>query len=377
MATLDLHAVSKTYRSGGKNTLAVDNLELSVGDGEIVGLLGSSGCGKTTTLRAVAGFVDLSSGAIRLDGADIHRLPPARRGVAMAFEGYALYPPLQVRENIGFSLLRDKKSRAEIDKAVRVIAALLDIDDVLDSYPSSISAGQQQRTSLARALIRRAPVTLLDEPMSQLEPQLRARLRARVKEYLAQNRLTAIFVTHDQNEALALADRIAVMEQGVLQQFATAAELKSHPANLFVAGFIGEPPMNLVPASTQPVNDGVRVTLLHENSPVGALHMSGGDTGILGERFVHAGIRPHQVVLADDAPLRGRVIFNQWLGDQSHVLIDIGGLRIVAVSTVRLPGLRKGAAIGVDWPADAVIFFDPDNGAVLRRAPHPARQAPA
>ena len=362
MATLDLHAVSKTYRSDGRDILAVDNLTLNTRDGEIIGLLGSSGCGKTTTLRAVAGFVKITSGKICLNGNDIHHLPPAHRDVAMAFEGYALYPPLRICENIGFSLLRKKISNSEINQSVREIASLLDIEDILDKYPVSTSAGQQQRTSLARALVRRAPITLLDEPMSQLDTQLRARVRMRVKEYLAHYRLSAVFVTHDQNEAITLADRIAVMENGELQQFASATELKKHPDNLFVASFIGEPPMNLMPATVQFGNDGVHITLLNENTPVGELHLSESDVRHLRDNRVHVGIRPHQVVLSNDAPLRGQVISNQWLGDQSHMLIDINGLCIVVVSARRFRDLHKGENIGVDFPSDAVIFFSVDDG---------------
>lgn len=365
MATLDLQAVSKTYRSGDRDIVAVERLSLSTADGEIVGLLGSSGCGKTTTLRAIAGFVQITSGRIAIDGADIHNLPPARRGVAMAFEGYALYPPLRIRENIGFSLLRDKKPGAEIKRAVRDIAALLDIEDILDQYPAFASAGQQQRTSLARALIRRAPLTLLDEPMSQLDPQLRAQVRTRVKEYLAGHRLSAVFVTHDQNEAITLADRIAVMEQGRLQQFASVGELKNRPSNLFVAGFIGEPPMNLMLAEVRPQPGGARVVLLHDNAPVGELRLNGRAAPHGGDAVVHLGIRPHQVVLADDAPVRGRVISNQWLGDQSHVLVDLGGLCIVAVSAGRFRALHKGENIGIDFPSEAVIFFSTRDGTAL------------
>ena len=252
MASLVLEQVTKIYRPRRKEpVLAVDHVDLAIDDGEIVGLLGSSGCGKTSTLRMIAGFEDVSEGTIRLGERAIERLPPARRGVAMAFEGYALYPPLRVRDNIAFALLRERRPRAEVDKVVSEVAELLDITSILDRHPPTISAGQQQRTSLARALVRKADASLLDEPMSQLEPQLRAILRARIKDYLIANRMTTVFVTHDQTEAIALADRIAVMEKGVLQQYAPPAELKERPANLFVASFIGEPPMNIVKATVQ------------------------------------------------------------------------------------------------------------------------------
>ena len=226
MARLALDQLSKIYRSRGKPpVLAVDGVDLQAGEGEIVGLLGSSGCGKTSTLRMIAGFEDVSSGTIRVGDKPIQAMPPKDRGVAMAFEGYALYPPLTIRDNIGFALLRERRSREEVTKRVGEIASMLEIGDILDRYPPTISAGQQQRTSLARALVRRADISLLDEPMSQLEPQLRAILRARIKDYLIEHKMTTVFVTHDQTEAIALADRIAVMEQGVLQQYAPPTAL--------------------------------------------------------------------------------------------------------------------------------------------------------
>src|SRR5664280_1776137 len=249
MATLYLDNVSKVY--DGAPDRAVDTLSMHIEDGEIVALLGSSGCGKTTSLRMVAGLESITEGEIRVGNRVVNALRPAQRNVAMAFETYALYPPLLVRENIAFGLLRDRVASAEIDKQVKQIAAMLEITDLLDRSPPSISGGAQQRVSRARALIRNAAVHLLDEPMSQLEPQLRALLRARIKDYIIAHKMTTVVVTHDQTEAIALADRIAVMEKGLLQQFATPHDLQDRPANLFVASFIGEPPMNLFPAMVQ------------------------------------------------------------------------------------------------------------------------------
>ena len=245
MTTLHLDNVSKVYSGAGER--AVDALTMHIKDGEIVALLGSSGCGKTTSLRMVAGLETITGGEIRIGDRVVNTLRPSERNVAMAFETYALYPPLRVRDNIAFGLLRDRVPTTEIDKRVKHIAGMLEITDLLERFPPSISGGAQQRVSLARALIRNAAVHLLDEPMSQLEPQLRALLRARIKDYLIAQKMTTVVVTHDQTEAIALADRIAVMEKGVLQQFATPHDLQDRPANLFVASFIGEPPMNLFP----------------------------------------------------------------------------------------------------------------------------------
>ena len=208
---LDLSRIDKFYNPGTAHEVhAVRALDLTVEKGEIVALLGSSGCGKTSTLRMIAGFEEVSAGSISLLGRPVHTLPPARRNVAMAFEGYSLYPPLTVRENIAIALKSLSLDKAEIGRRVQEIAQLVQIEEILERYPSSISGGQQQRASLARALVREAGLHLLDEPMGQLEPQLRAHLRGRIKHFIKERGQTAILVTHDQTEANALADRIAV-----------------------------------------------------------------------------------------------------------------------------------------------------------------------
>ncbi|KAB7572076.1 ABC transporter ATP-binding protein, partial [Verminephrobacter sp. Larva24] len=211
MASLSLQDVSKIYtRKGRADNWAVKSVSMAIDDGEIIALLGSSGCGKTSTLRMIAGFESVSQGSIRIGDKTVNALAPAERNVAMAFEGYALYPPLTVYDNIAFGLLRGKVARDEVRRRVRHVAELLEIADILERYPPMLSGGQQQRVSLARALVRPADLYLLDEPMSQLEPQLRALLRGRIKDYLIAHRMTSVFVTHDQTEAVALADRIAV-----------------------------------------------------------------------------------------------------------------------------------------------------------------------
>jgi multiple sugar transport system ATP-binding protein len=372
MASLALDDLTKIYKPRRRApVLAVDHVQLTAEDGEIVGLLGSSGCGKTSTLRMIAGFEEVTGGAIRIDQRPIHRLPPARRGVAMAFEGYALYPPLRIRDNIGFALLRDRKPRAEVDARVRAVAALLEIEPILDRYPPTISAGQQQRVSLARALVRRAPVSLLDEPMSQLEPQLRAILRARIKDYLIEHRMTTVFVTHDQTEAIALADRIAVMEQGVLQQYATPQALKDAPANLFVASFIGEPPMNIVAAEASRTADGLRLRAFdHADREAfglsfpGIVMTPGLEALTAHQGRLRLGIRPHRIELSDRQGLKGKVTSNQWLGDQTHLALDLGGCQIVVVAHRPVPA-RPGEIMPVSFPPHALNVFDAASGAAV------------
>ncbi|WP_198085713.1 ABC transporter ATP-binding protein, partial [Variovorax sp. E3] len=299
MASVTLTDVSKIYTQKGRaDNRAVKSVNMAIDDGEIISLLGSSGCGKTSTLRMIAGFESVSEGAIRIGGKTINDLKPAERNVAMAFEGYALYPPLTVYNNIAFSLLRGKVPREEVRQRVRHVAELLEITDILDSYPPTLSGGQQQRVSLARALVRHADLYLLDEPMSQLEPQLRALLRGRIKDYLIAHRMTSVFVTHDQTEAVALSDRIAVMSGGVLQQFASPEDLKERPANLFVAGFIGEPAMNLLPATVSR-REGRLEAVVAAGPGEEALRVSFGNVdhiataaGLPDGHAVHLGVRP-------------------------------------------------------------------------------------
>ncbi|MEO1492069.1 MAG: ABC transporter ATP-binding protein [Pseudomonadota bacterium] len=365
-APLILSRLNKRYNPGTAHEVhAVRDFDLNVEAGEIVALLGSSGCGKTSTLRMIAGFEEVSAGAITLGGAEIHTRQPARRNVAMAFEGYSLYPPLTVGENIAFALKSQQLDKAEVDRRVGEIARLLEIEDILGRYPSSISGGQQQRTSLGRALIRDADLHLLDEPMGQLEPQLRAHLRGRLKHFIKERGLTAILVTHDQTEANALADRIAVMEDGVLQQFDTPAALKDRPANLFTGTFIGEPPMNVFSATAQA--DGDTLTFAMDGGAVLSYPQDGFATDLredlLARREVTLGVRPHAVQITETGVL-AEVIVNQWLGDQSHIAAGFAGATIVSVTHDRAR-LDKGAAIAISIAAEDLHLFDTGTGAAI------------
>jgi multiple sugar transport system ATP-binding protein len=362
---LSLQNVDKIYQRRGKPSVhAVKALQMDVNKGEIVALLGSSGCGKTSTLRMIAGFEDVTSGSIQLAGRRIDKLSPAQRGVTMAFEGYSLYPPLTVRDNIAFALKSSHLPPKEVQRAVEEIARLVEIDTILDRYPSSISGGQQQRASLARALVRNADLYLLDEPMGQLEPQLRALLRGRLKSLLIERGMTSIFVTHDQTEANALADRIAVMEGGVLQQFANPKELRERPANLFVATFVGEPPMNVFEAS---VVNADTISFAVEDGPTLAYANSEVPQNVraaIGRRDkVIIGVRPHGVRLGSGAN-KARVVSNQWLGDQSHLATDVAGRLMVAVTHSPI-AVKAGDTVAYRVAAADLHVFDAASGAAI------------
>jgi multiple sugar transport system ATP-binding protein len=362
---LSLNKVDKVYESHGKPPVqAVKNLCMDINRGEIVALLGSSGCGKTSTLRMIAGFEEVTRGDIVVEGRRVNQMPPARRKVAMAFEGYSLYPPLTVRDNIAFALKSARLGSKEVEKSVAEVARLLDIESILDRYPTSISGGQQQRASLARALVRRADLYLLDEPMGQLEPQLRAVLRGRLKSLLVDRRMTSIFVTHDQTEANALADRVAVMEEGVLQQFASQKDLREKPNNLFVAVFVGEPPMNVFDAL---VENSDRVCFTIDGGP--SLDFSDAEIppkvrAAIGRRErVVIGVRPHAVRLGAGSG-EARIVSNQWLGDQSHLAMEVAGKLVVAVSHAPIPA-KAGERLRFGVSASDLHVFDASTTAAL------------
>jgi multiple sugar transport system ATP-binding protein len=362
---LSLKSVDKFYGPVGKGVHAVKDITMAVPKGDIIALLGSSGCGKTSTLRMIAGFEAVSRGTIELAGKQVQTLPPVRRNVAMAFEGYSLYPTVTVRDNIAFALKASRLAEAEVARRVGHVADMLEITDILNRFPFSISGGQQQRASLARALVRDADLHLLDEPMGQLEPQLRTLLRGRIKHYIKERGLTAILVTHDQTEANALADRIAVMEGGVLQQYGSPAEIKERPANLFTGTFVGEPPMNVF-AATASVSGG---TLTFDLT--GGLDLRYAESAfdprvrkmVLDRKQVMIGVRPYAVHRAEQGAA-ARVVANQWLGDQSHIAASFAGKTIVLVEHDRAH-LTEGEPIKVEIKPLDLHIFDPTSGLAL------------
>lgn len=359
---LEIRNVDKFYGPIDRGVHAVKDVSLNVARGDIIALLGSSGCGKTSTLRMIAGFEAVSRGSILIAGREVQTLPPVKRNVAMAFEGYSLYPTVTVRDNIAFALKSSGKSATDIASKVTEIAEMLEITDILERYPTSISGGQQQRASLARALIREADLYLLDEPMGQLEPQLRTLLRGRIKYYIKERGLTAILVTHDQTEANALADKIAVMEDGEMQQYASPEEIKEAPANLFTGTFVGEPPMNVFSARAA-VSDDALVFALSDGSTLSFPKTAFADElhqRIVGLGEVALGVRPYAVRRAS-AGAAAVVLANQWLGDQSHIAAAFAGGSLVLVEHDRAD-LSEGDAISVHLDARDLHIFDPQTG---------------
>lgn len=362
---LRLENVDKFYGPIDVGVHAVRDVNMEVGQGEIIALLGSSGCGKTSTLRMIAGFEETSRGKIHLAGREVQMLPPVKRHVAMAFEGYSLYPTVNVRDNIAFALKAARLPASEVEAKVREVAEMLEITDILDRSPNSLSGGQQQRASLARALIRDADLFLLDEPMGQLEPQLRTLLRGRIKHFIKERGMTAILVTHDQTEANALADKIAVMEDGVLQQYASPAEIKDRPANLFTGTFVGEPPMNVFPVTVSVEGGTLHMALeggMALAYPESAFSPEVRDT-ILARGRVVIGVRPY-AVHRDHEGAAATVLTNQWLGDQSHIAASFADATVVLVEHDRAD-VAVGDRIAIRLDPSDLHIFDPDSGMAI------------
>src|SRR3982751_4738959 len=245
MADIVLDQVTKTYSDG---YTAVKNLNLEIRDGEFMILVGPSGCGKSTALNMIAGLEDISSGELRIGGEVVNTKAPRDRDIAMVFQSYALYPHMTVRDNMAFALKLKKTPQEEIDRKVRDAADILDLNDHLDRKPANLSGGQRQRVAMGRAIVRDPKAFLMDEPLSNLDAKLRVQMRTQVARIQQQLGTTMLYVTHDQTEAMTLGDRVAVMRAGIIQQVDTPKHLYEDPINLFVAGFIGSPAMNFIPA---------------------------------------------------------------------------------------------------------------------------------
>ena len=357
---LSLRKVQKIYRTGPRKkggVEAVKSMDLDILPGELITLLGPSGCGKTTTLRMIAGLETITSGDILIGGLRVNDLPPSKRNVGVGFESYALYPPLSVRENLAYGLKARKVNNAM--QQVDELARRLDMTDMLDERPAGLSSGQKQRVSLARALIRKPPVLLLDEPLGHLDAGQRQRVRRELKLLQREFGYTTIVVTHDQLEAMTLSDRMAVMDAGIIQQFGTPDEIFDDPANLFVADFVGEPAMNLLDGTV--VMDGGKVLVKVAGGGVLETTVTSAKDG----QKVTVGVRPQDAFLAPG--VKGTVFVHEDLMEYGLARLDVLGTdKRVVVQTVEGAELRSGDVAEFSVPPRRVHLFDPEDGARIR-----------
>ena len=365
MARVALVHLGKVY---GNDVRALDDVTLEAADGELLVLVGPSGCGKSTELRLVAGLEEATSGEIRIGGVVVNDLPPLERNVAMVFQDYALYPHMTVRRNLEFPLRMRGAARTEIDRRVAAVARQLELDAVLDRLPKQLSGGQRQRVAMGRALVREPAVSLLDEPLSNLDAKLRVEVRAEIAALQERTRTTMLYVTHDQVEAMTLGERVAVLNAGRLQQVASPRELYEHPASAFVAGFIGNPPMNLLPGRLVADGGETRVAVAGGTLRLAPAALAGREPA--GGDEVTAGIRPEALVRVEDGAanaLRFVVEHVEWLGHETlaHLRAAAGadGAQVVA----RLPGmhpLAAGAPLALAVDPGRVYVFDRDGRAL-------------
>ncbi|HET6507095.1 MAG TPA: sn-glycerol-3-phosphate ABC transporter ATP-binding protein UgpC [Baekduia sp.] len=374
MAGIVFDDVTKRYPDG---TQAVSGLDLEVADGELLILVGPSGCGKSTALRMVAGLEEVSDGALRIDGRVVNDLAPKDRDVAMVFQNYALYPQMTVRQNMGFALKLAKVSKAEVDAKVREAAEVLDLTEHLDRRPGALSGGQRQRVAMGRAIVRAPKAFLMDEPLSNLDAKLRVQMRASIAHLQDRLGSTMLYVTHDQVEAMTLGDRVAVMRGGVLQQVGPPKVLYQRPANVFVAGFIGSPPMNFLPGEL--ADDGLATPLGFTPLPDDLRQAVAAST--LAGRAVVAGIRPeHLTRQRPDTALpalrfAATVDLAEELGAEvlAHFSAppapaDLPDRALVARLTGATGELARGTRLDLWLDPHGLELFDPETGYSLRTA---------
>ncbi|NBV70638.1 MAG: sn-glycerol-3-phosphate ABC transporter ATP-binding protein UgpC [Burkholderiaceae bacterium] len=361
MASISLKNIKKSF---GK-TSVVEDLNLEINDGEFIVLVGPSGCGKSTTLRMIAGLEEVSSGQIQIGGKDVTNLEPSERNIAMVFQNYALYPHKTVYENLAFGLKMRKVPQEEIKKKIQWASEILRIENLLDRKPKQLSGGQMQRVSLGRALVRSPEVFLLDEPLSNLDAKLRIRMREEIGQLHQRLGINMVYVTHDQVEAMTLGDRIVVMNQGKVQQIGTPIEVYDHPANLFVAGFIGAPEMNLIEGD-----------LIHSNGQ--HTFKSQGITIDLGNKLknigpksnkVVLGVRPEYIeVVADESRLnlvKARVTLIEQMGAQTLIISELTGNQKVRILSGREDRYAVGDELNIALKDSKLQVFDSATGEVL------------
>ncbi len=357
MSGINITELDKVYDSGTENVVAVESLSVDIDHGEFLVLVGPSGCGKSTTLRCLAGLEDATAGTIRFDGEDVTEYRASERDVAMVFQNYALYPHMTVRGNIGFGLkLSTKLTGDEIEAKVEGVAEMLGIRELLDEKPKALSGGQQQRVALGRAIVREPSVFLMDEPLSNLDAKLRSEMRTELQELQADLDVTTVYVTHDQTEAMAMGDRIAVMDGGVLQQVGSPEEVYRSPVNRFVADFIGSPSINLLTAD---VEDGTLA------GPGGFAYELDDSEPVDGHERVSVGVRPEDIEVVESGRNAADVTVVEPMGNENFLYMEIGSHELTArVSPTVRPA--EGSQVAFDFDEAALYLFDVETGDALK-----------
>ncbi len=357
MAQIRVDGLRKAFQ----DFIAVDGSSFTVEEGAFFVMLGPSGCGKTTTLRLIAGLELPTEGKILLDGEDVTFRRAAERDIAFVFQLFALYPHMNVAENIGFPLKCQGVARDDIKKQVRETARLLRIEHLLTSKVSKLSGGDRQRVALGRAIVRRPKAFLMDEPLGALDAEFRHLMCGELRDLHDRIGATTIYVTHDQVEAMSMADQIAVMNRGVVEQISAPQEMYDRPASMFVAGFIGSPPMNFMRFEGALQRGECSIRLLGARIAVPEIH----EDGVSGQLAL--GVRPEHVTLSDDAPIRGRVFGAEYLGTTQIVTVDTDEGKIKA----RLPArvrVRLGETVGLAFHSETLVVFDATSGRATRSA---------
>jgi multiple sugar transport system ATP-binding protein len=347
MAVIVLDHLTKRFSNG---FTAVHDLTLEIGDGEFIVLVGPSGCGKTTALRMIAGLESITDGELYVDGREVSLVPEKDRDMAMVFQNYALYPHMTVAQNIGFSLKLGGRPKHEIKDRVHETARLLALDGLLDRRPKQLSGGQRQRVAMGRAIVRQPKAFLMDEPLSNLDAKLRVHMRGEIAALQKRLGVTTVYVTHDQVEAMTMGDRVAVIESGELQQVGTPRQIYDEPANLFVAGFIGSPPMNLVQARVEQRDAGLSVVIGSLTLPLPDDVVARRGLDGWADRDVVVGIRPEDVEPAGDGDRDVAAVVSR--------VEAVGASLLVYVEVDAEPAVTAGLAAAADEPVEAVALVE-------------------
>jgi multiple sugar transport system ATP-binding protein len=371
MASLGIHNIRKTYGAKAKAVEVLKGINLDIADGEFLILVGGSGCGKSTLLNMIAGLETVTEGEITINGKRVNELPPKDRDIAMVFQSYALYPSMSVRENIAFGLSLRNVPKAEQDATISRVAKLLQIEALLDRKPAQLSGGQRQRVAMGRALAREPQIFLFDEPLSNLDAKLRVEMRSEIKLLHKRLGITTVYVTHDQIEAMTLGDKIAVMKDGVVQQFGTPNEIYNRPVNTFVAGFMGSPPMNLIPATLSvalgalsvyfTVGTAANTAELRVNLPMNAVR---GDVSNHAGKPVLLGLRPEHISdetrNVDDPHFDVPIELTEVTGADTLLMTTLGGVRVVCRAHPETLIADDRARLVID--ASHAVLFDAATG---------------